>query len=147
MSAIISQNYENIIRLTRTTPWPKPKKAAATSPPAGVTHAPPISAVLKVCTAVSLQARLLLLWVRRTRYVCHGDRLAFSEPVRTDVENASDYHYLTFSCGPSRTPVTRQAGHTTDASSKPARHIRNRINWLWGYYGVLLRRQGWNFNS
>ena len=43
--------------------------------------------------------------------------------VRTDAENGSDHHYLTFSVGPSRTPVTREARGTADAPDGSTRHL------------------------
>jgi len=42
--------------------------------------------------------------------------------VRTEVENASDHHYVTFSCGPGRAPVTRSVHDPANVSDAPARH-------------------------
>ena len=43
--------------------------------------------------------------------------------VRTDVENGSDHHYLSYSVGPSRTPVARDARSAADGPSGSARHL------------------------
>lgn len=43
--------------------------------------------------------------------------------VRTDLENGSDHHYLTFSCGLGRTPVTRTARTEADTLSCSSRQL------------------------